>query len=42
MPWIGSRIPDAKAIMLDARHFVHLENPVGFNAAVRSFLDGVG
>ena len=38
MPWIASRIPGAKAIMFDARHFVHLEKPLEFNAAVRSFL----
>lgn len=41
MPWIASRIPEAQVIMLDARHFVHLENPVGFNTAVRSFLEGI-
>lgn len=41
MPWIASRIPGAKVTMIDARHFVHLENPVGFNAAVCSFLEGV-
>jgi non-heme chloroperoxidase len=42
MPWIASRIPGAKVIMLDTRHFVHLENPIGFNVAVRSFLEGIG
>jgi non-heme chloroperoxidase len=41
MPWIASRIPGAKVVMIDARHFVHLENPVEFNAAVRAFLEGV-
>jgi len=41
MPWIASRIPGAKAVMIDARHFVYLENPVEFNAAVRTFLQAV-
>jgi non-heme chloroperoxidase len=41
MPWIASRIPSAKVVMIDARHFVHLEKPVEFNAAVRAFLEGV-
>ncbi len=41
MPWIASRIPGAQVVMIDARHFVHLENPVEFNAAVRAFLEGL-
>jgi non-heme chloroperoxidase len=41
MPWIAACIPGAKAVMLDARHFVHLESPVEFNAAVLAFLRGV-
>jgi non-heme chloroperoxidase len=41
MPWIASRIPGAKAVMIDARHFVYLENPVKFNTAVRTFLQAV-
>ncbi len=41
MPWIASRIPEAKLVMLDAHHFVHLEKPVEFNAAVRAFLEEV-
>ncbi len=41
MPWIASRIPGARAVMFDTRHFVHLENPAGFNAAVRTFLEEV-
>ena len=41
MPWIASRIPGAKVVMIDARHFVHLENPAEFNAAVRAFLEGI-
>lgn len=38
MPWIASRIPEAQLVMLDARHFVHLESPGPFNTAVRAFL----
>lgn len=38
MPWIASRIPGATVAMINARHFVHLENPVEFNAAVHKFL----
>ena len=41
MPWIASRISEAKVVMIDARHFVHLEKPIEFNAAVRTFLGGV-
>lgn len=41
MPWIASRIPGAKVVTIDARHFVHLENPVEFNAAVQVFLEEV-
>eukprot|EP01022_Parablepharisma_sp_SALTPOND_P013823 TRINITY_DN18549_c0_g2_i1.p2 TRINITY_DN18549_c0_g2~~TRINITY_DN18549_c0_g2_i1.p2 ORF type:complete len:298 (-),score=80.30 TRINITY_DN18549_c0_g2_i1:17-910(-) len=41
MPWIASRIPGARAVMFDTRHFVYLEDPAGFNAAVRSFLEGL-
>jgi pimeloyl-ACP methyl ester carboxylesterase len=41
MPWIASRIHEARVVMFDTRHFVHLENPVEFNAAVRTFLEGV-
>jgi non-heme chloroperoxidase len=41
MPWIAACIPGAKAVMLDARHFVHLESPVEFNAAVLAFLQAV-
>jgi non-heme chloroperoxidase len=39
MPWIASRIPNAQLAMIDARHFVHLENPDSFNSAVRDFLE---
>lgn len=39
MPWIASRIPEAQLAMIDARHFVHLENPGPFNSAVRGFLE---
>jgi non-heme chloroperoxidase len=39
MPWIASRIPGAQLVMIDARHFVHLENPEAFNVAVRGFLE---
>ncbi len=41
MPWIASRIPGAKVIMMNTRHFVHLEKPVAFNAAMQSFLNGI-
>lgn len=41
MPWIASRIIGAKVVMINARHFVHLENPMEFNAVVRAFLEGV-
>jgi pimeloyl-ACP methyl ester carboxylesterase len=41
MPWIASRIPGAKVIMIHARHFVHLEKPVEFHAAVSTFLEEV-
>jgi non-heme chloroperoxidase len=41
MPWIASRIPGAKLVMIRARHFVHLENPVDFNTAVRVFLEEI-
>ena len=41
MPWIAACIPGATAVMLDARHFVHLESPVEFNAAVLAFLQAV-
>jgi non-heme chloroperoxidase len=39
MPWIASRIPNAQLTMIDARHFVYLENPGAFNSAVRGFLE---
>jgi non-heme chloroperoxidase len=39
MPWIASRIPNAQLVMIDARHFVHLESPDSFNSAVRGFLE---
>ncbi len=39
MPWIASQIPEAQLAMIDARHFVHLENPDPFNSAVRGFLE---
>ncbi len=38
MPWIASCIPGATVAMIQARHFVHLENPAEFNTAVREFL----
>jgi len=41
MPWIASRIPTARLVMIDARHFVHLESPGPFNAAVRGFLEQI-
>jgi len=41
MPWIASCIPNSRLVMIDARHFVHLENPGQFNAAVRSFLEQI-
>jgi non-heme chloroperoxidase len=41
MPWIASQIPGAKLVMIRARHFVHLENPVEFNTAVRVFLEEI-
>jgi non-heme chloroperoxidase len=41
MPWIASRIPNARLAMIDARHFVHLERPGAFNAAVRGFLEQI-
>jgi non-heme chloroperoxidase len=41
MPWIASRIPGAKVVMINSRHFVHLENPVEFNTAVRGFLEEI-
>jgi non-heme chloroperoxidase len=41
MPWIAARIPGAQLVMIDARHFVHLERPGAFNAAVRGFLDRI-
>lgn len=39
MPWIASRIAGAKVVMMDGRHFLHLEQPSQFNAAVRTFLE---
>jgi len=39
MPWIASCIPNSRLAMIEARHFVHLENPGQFNSAVRSFLE---
>jgi non-heme chloroperoxidase len=39
MPWMASRIPNAQLAMIDARHFVHLENPDAFNSAVRGFVE---
>jgi non-heme chloroperoxidase len=39
MPWIASRIPNAQLAVIDARHFVHLEEPDSFNSAVRGFLE---
>lgn len=41
MPWMAACIPGADSVMLDARHFVHLERPVEFNAAVLAFLRAV-
>ena len=41
MPWIASRIPGAKAVMFDTPHFVHLEDPAGFNGTVRNFLEEI-
>ena len=41
MPWIASRIPNARLVMIEARHFVHLENPDAFNVAVRRFLEEI-
>jgi non-heme chloroperoxidase len=41
MPWIASRIPNSELVMIDARHFVHLESPGPFNSAVRSFLEQI-
>ncbi len=41
MPWIASRIPTAQLVMIDARHFVHLESPGPFNVAVRDFLEQI-
>lgn len=41
MPWIASCIACAKVVMIDAKHFVHLEQPEAFNAAVREFLERV-
>jgi non-heme chloroperoxidase len=41
MPWIASQIPGAKVLMINTRHFVHLENPVEFNNAVRVFLEEI-
>lgn len=41
MRWLASQIPNASCKMIPARHFLHLENPTGFNAAVIEFLDGV-
>jgi pimeloyl-ACP methyl ester carboxylesterase len=42
MPWIASQIPGAQLAMIDAGHFVHLENPRAFNASVRTFLEEIG
>jgi len=39
MPWIASQLAKAQLAMIDARHFVHLENPDAFNSAVRGFLE---
>ena len=41
MGWIASQIPNAELAMIDAGHFVYLENPKAFNAAVNKFLDGL-
>lgn len=41
MPWIASRIPNAQLAMIDARHFVHLEDAERFSAAVRGFLENL-
>lgn len=41
MPWMASQIPDCRSVMIDARHFVHLERPAEFNAAVRHFLEEI-
>jgi non-heme chloroperoxidase len=41
MAWIASRIREARLTMIDARHFVHLERPNEFNAAVRAFLEQI-
>lgn len=39
MPWIVSQLPARQLAMIEARHFVHLENPGAFNAAVRDFVE---
>ena len=41
MPWIASRIHGAKVVMIDARHFVHLEKSLAFNDTVCTFLSSV-
>ncbi|QDT98221.1 alpha/beta fold hydrolase [Gimesia aquarii] len=45
MPWIASRIPAGEVTMIDAdkggSHFVFLENPLAFNAAVRVFCESL-
>ena len=41
MQWIASKIPAAELVMIDARHFVHLESPGPFNSAVRDFLEQI-
>lgn len=38
MPWIAAQISGSHCTMLAARHFVHLEAPQEFNAAVSKFL----
>ncbi|MCA9004249.1 MAG: alpha/beta hydrolase [Planctomycetaceae bacterium] len=43
MPWIAGQIPGAELVMIAAEaggsHFMYLENPQAFNAAVRDFCD---
>lgn len=38
---MASRRPGTRLVELDADHFVHTQDPAGFTAAVRSFLDGL-
>ena len=41
MPYMARCIPDAQLVMLDTRHFVHLEQPLAFNEAVRTFFNSL-